>query len=298
MKRSLFDTRPAASTAAALVLAFGCVPALAALEPATFDEYVGIGGFSTAGVDTHVAESLSLTVLPGEWGDRGWGSGHAWIDPFDPVSTAVDLAIEGGPSPSGMGGTAFTRTHYEFTVVALDEEAPPIVDLLFSAYVSVSVASSQPLGPTSFSYGIIDVWPFGQFAVKNYDANGIYTGFFDHRWDRVVLGSFEVGATGEIDIGTYTHGEGAGADFVFDSAIFVDPWIEVAGPSSASYRIEYSAGIVPGIPEPATWMLLLAGAPLLRRLSPREPRQVGSGASSSRSMTASSSRAECTSSRA
>lgn len=276
-----------AAIAAALALAGTSLPASAALAPATFDEYVGIGGYSVLGADAHAAESVSLTVLPGDWDDRGGGTGHAWIDPVNPVSTAADLHLFGGSNLSGIGATAVTTTRYEFTVVALDPGAPPVVELLYSGYSSVLVASNQE---ASHSFARVTVFGHGQFSVQNYDAHGAYTGFFDHRWDRASLGSFTVGSTGTIVIEANTHGEGFGPGFAFDSAVFVDPMISLDGPSTGSYRIVFSDGIVGNVPEPAAWLLLLAGLPVLRRYA--------SGSSSRRSITASSSRTECTSSRA
>ncbi len=244
----------------ALVLTYACAPVMAALAPAIFDEYVGIGGYSTSGADTHEAESLSLTVLPSEWDNRGGGTGHAWIDPFNPVSTGVDLDLVGGSNPSGIGATAVTSIRYEFTVVALVPEAPAIVDLLFSGFSSVQVGSNQPVG---HSFGRITVWGYDQFEVNNYDADGSYTGFFEQRWDRVPLGSFAVGATGRIDVSANSHGQGFGPDYVFGSEVFIDPTIQIAGPDSGSYRIDYSDGIVIVVPEPGTLLLWLAALPVL-----------------------------------
>jgi len=234
------------------------------LAPATFEESVGIGSFSNAGTDLFAAESVSLTVLPGQFADRGGGTGSAWIDPVDPVSTRVDLSLIGGPSPSGVGGTVSTRTRYEYTVIKLDPLAPDVVDLSFSGFASVTVENNQPQGaPTWFSYAVIWV-DSRQFGVRNYDANGIYAGLFEETWDHVALGSMVVGTKGTIELDAWSHGEGAGPDFLFASRVLIDPTIEVSSPQQAGrYRVEFSSAIgvdaVPGVPEPATCLLTTLG---------------------------------------
>lgn len=295
MTKSLPRACARASVVAGLVLTCACVPAIAALAPATFDEYVGIGGYTAIGADTHEAESLSLTVLPSEWDNRGGGTGHAWIDPVDPVSAGVDLDLVGGSNPSGIGATASISIRYEFTVVALAPQAPAVVDLLFSGLSSIQVGSNQPVG---HSLGRITVWGYRQFEVKNYDAYGSYTGSFEERWDRVPLGSFAVGATGRIDVSANSHGQGFGPDYVFGSEVFIDPTIEIAGPDSGSYRIDYSDGIVRAVPEPGALWLWLAALPLVLH-RPRRKRAGGGCApdASSRCLThAPSRRTECRSS--
>lgn len=248
------------SVLAVLAVTCWCASASAALAPATFDEFVGIGGFTTIGVDLHAAESLSLTVMPGEWDNRGGGTGHAWIDPHRPVSTGIDLDLVGGSNPSGIGATVTTTTRYEFTVVRLDPQAPAFVDLLFSALSSVQVASNQPVG---HSFGRITVWNYGQFEVNNYDAHGSYTGLFEQSWDRVPLGAFGVGSTGTIVIYATSHGEGTGPDYVFASEVFVDPTIEIAGGEGGRYRIDFSQGIAAAVPEPGSGLLFLGALPVL-----------------------------------
>lgn len=256
----------------AAVFALARVPAHA-LADAEFTEYVGLGMFSAQGVDLHAPEVVSLNVRAEDWADRGGGTGHAWTSAVWPVEAGLRLNMYGGSNLSGMGGTALTRTRYEFSVLRLDDAAPAYVDLSLTAQIDVTVANSQPDNSrTWFSYGTIWVGA-RSFSVKNYDANGIYNGVFGRRWEGEPLGSFAVGSPYIIEIDTYSHGEGAGVSFLFDSTVFVDPMIEVVGPDAARYRIEYSPQIA--VPEPALWWLLAAGLPLLararaqRRASPR-----------------------------
>lgn len=242
---------------ALLASALAVLPAAAALADATFEEYVGIGSFNAQGVDLLAAETVSLNVRSEDFADRGGGTGHAWVDPVNPVSTGLRLSLLGGPNLSGIGGTAQTRTRYEFTVVRLDDAAPDRVDLSLTAAVQVSVGNSQPdYSHTWFSYGVIWIGA-QQFGVRNYDANGIYNGVFEQHWDDAALGSFAVGSVNVIELDAYTHGEGAGVAFAFDSTVFIDPTIELVGPNTGSYRLEYSPAIV--VPEPGSGLLLLAG---------------------------------------
>jgi hypothetical protein len=268
------SNREAVALPTRLILAVACAlfgagiqPAAAALAEAEFTELVQLGSFRAEGVDLHAAEVISLNVLAEDNADRGGGTAHAWIDPVNPVSTGLRLNMFGGPNMSGMGGTALTRTRFEFTVVKLDDAAPDWVDLSFTGAAEVSVANSQPeASGTWWSYGAIWIGA-RQFAVRNYDANGIYNGIFAQRWDDVALGSYAVGSVNVIELDAYTHGEGRGVIFTFDSTVFIDPTIEVVGPSSGSYRIDYSPAIV--VPEPASWLLLIAGLPLCLRVVSR-----------------------------
>lgn len=264
---AIVPARRLALAVAWVLCAAGVQPAAAALGAAEFTESLQLGSFHADGVDLHAAEVISLNVLAEDFEDRGGGTAHAWIDPQNPVSTGLRMNMFGGSNLSGMGGTAFTRTRYEFSVVKLEEDAPDWVDLSFTGAVQVSVANSQPdYGHTWFSYGFIWI-NSQQFSVKNYDANGIYNGVFEQHWDDAALGSFAVGSVNIIELDAYTHGEGAGVAFTFDSTVFIDPTIAVVGPSSASYRIEYSPAIV--VPEPAAWLLLLAGLPWCLRVRGR-----------------------------
>jgi hypothetical protein len=258
--------RAVASTiacAAAWVLSCPTSAAGASITPATFEEIVNIGGFTRQGADLGVAESVSLSVLSSEWAERGGGSGNAWVVPVNPVSTGIDLDLTGGTNPSGIGGTAFTQTRYQYTVVKLDPQLPDIVDLTFSGFASVSVENNQPGGiPTWFSYALVWV-DSRQFAVRNSDANGIYTGLFEDEWHQVPLGSFAVGATGTIELDAFSHGEGSGPDFRFRSQVLIDPTIEVSSPNANGYRVEFSSGIeappAATVPEPASLTLLTLG---------------------------------------
>lgn len=245
-----------ALAAAGVLSAVGVRPAEAALAAAEFTESVQLGSFTAQGVDLHAAEVVSLNVLAEDFEDRGGGTAHAWIDPVDPVSTGLRMNMFGGANLSGMGGTAFTRTRYEFSVVKIDAEAPDWVELSFSGAVQVSVANSQPEGVFWPSYGAIWI-DSAQFAARNHDAYGYHNGVFEQHWDHHVLGLFAAGSVHVIELDAYTHAEGAGVGFTFDSTVFIDPTLEIGGPNVGSYRIEYSPAIV--VPEPATWLLMLAG---------------------------------------
>ena len=166
----------------------------------------------------------------------------ARVVPINPVSTGIDLELTGGTNPSGIGGTAFTQTRYQFTVVRLDPLLPDVVDSAFSGFASVSVENNQPQGiPTWFSYGLIWV-DSREFAVRSLHVTD-YTGLFEDEWHQVPLGSFAVGAIGTIELDAFSHGEGSGPDFRFHSQVLIDPTIEVSSPNAQGYRVEFSPGI-------------------------------------------------------
>lgn len=229
-------------------------PAPAALADATFHEYVGIGGFNAQGADLSAAEIVSLTVRSEDWADRGGGTGHAWTSALQPVSAGLSLNLFGGPNLSGIGGTATTQTRYAYSLVRIDDAAPDAVELLFTGAVRVTVAESDGFIGQSFARIMISG---RQFQVKNCDAHGCYNGVFERHWVDESLGVVAVGGGGTIDIYNTSHGEGAGVVYTFDSTVFADPVLTVAGPWAAAYRIEYSPQIL--VPEPATWLLLPAG---------------------------------------
>lgn len=269
MSPSLLGTCSLTAIAGLVTGSLTCAPAVAALAPATFEEYVGIGRFSAQGADPHIAESVMLSVAPADWEYRGGGTGYAWINPVIPVSTGAGLDIVGGSNMSGIGATAATTTTYEFTPIVVEAGAPAMVELVFTGFASVEVHSNQPVGHTFARISINGI----QFQVDNYDAQGAYTGSWQQQWQRHSLGFFAVGAARTISLEINSHGQGAGAGYYFQSAALIDPLIEVVYPTPGSYRIDYSPGIQPAIPEPATWASLVIGLATLVGWRRRRHRQ-------------------------
>lgn len=231
------------------------------LIPATFDEYVGIGGFSSSGSDSSIAEYVDLTVLPSDWADRGGGTGFAEAGDTLPVTAEAVLNLVGGANLSGIGGTATVLTRYYFTIEEIDPGTPDTVPIIFSAFGSVFVDSNQPVGHT---FARITT-PFGQFQADNYDAHGAYTGFWSEQWDIPVNAT--VGQEYRIDLYATTHGQGYGTSYYFNSRTYIDPMVTF-DPTfilSDQYRIVYSSGIVnvPPVPEPSTIVLISVGISLL-----------------------------------
>ncbi|MCC6699768.1 MAG: PEP-CTERM sorting domain-containing protein [Candidatus Hydrogenedentes bacterium] len=239
------------------------------LSPATFDEYVGIGGFSSSGSDPSIAEYVDLTVSPEDWADRGGGAGFAEAGDTLPVTAEAVLDLVGGANLSGIGGTAAVLSRYYFTIEELDPGTPDIVPIIFSAFGSVSVDSNQPVG---WTFARITTNIVGQLQVDNNDGFGYTTGYWEQEWDIPVNAT--VGQEYRIDLYAYTHGHGAGEDYFFDSRTFIDPMV-FFDPNFAlrdQYRIAYSSGIVEvaPVPEPSTILLVFAG---ISCLSVRKVRQ-------------------------
>lgn len=259
-----------AAAAVALALCVCPVPALS-LPDAEFYEYVGIGMFSSEGVDPNAPETVSLTVLPEDWFDRGGGTGQAWTSAVQPVSTGLSLSLIGGSDPSGIGGTSTTLVRYYFSLVRENPEAPEYAELLLTASVSVTVdESDESIGRT---FADITVARSYSHRVTNCDANGCYNGNFGREWhDEPIIGSFAVGDVGTIDLYMSSHGDGSGVDYTFAGSAFIDPMLSVAGPWADAYRIEYSPQII-AVAEPATWSLLAAGIPLALLVGSRRLRR-------------------------
>jgi hypothetical protein len=226
-----------------------------ALDPATFEEYVGIGGKSSVGSNASIPEFVDVTLLLSEFENRGSGNGFARAGGVLPVTAEGVLHMTGGPSISGIGGTATVLTRYQFAIMPLAGGLPAVVPLIFHAFGSVSVDSNQPVG---HSFARITT-PFGQFQADNYDAQGAYVGIFSEQWD-IPVANWNVGAAGTISLYATTHGQGFGPDYFFDSRTFIDPVIEVdpAFALADQYEVVYSSGISQ-IPEPSSVMLFDAG---------------------------------------
>ena len=79
MRRALaIRFRVTTVSAVAVILIGFSVPATAAtLDPATFDEYVGITGGTILGADLAIAELVNLSITNEQNGDRGSGDGFS-----------------------------------------------------------------------------------------------------------------------------------------------------------------------------------------------------------------------------
>lgn len=235
-------------------------PAGGAPNPATFDEYVGIGGRSAIGSDPSLAEIVNVALLSAEFDNRGGGTGFARAGDVVPLTAEAVLHLTGGSNLSGIGGTASVETRFQFRIVPHVAGLPASVPLIFHASASVSVDCNLPLGPSDHTFARITS-PFGQFQAKNYDSQGVYTGEFAEQWD-VPIASWQVGNIGTIVLQANTHGQGFGSgygpDFFFDSRAFIDPEIEIdpAFALAGMYSVELSPGIVPAPGTPALTITL------------------------------------------
>ena len=226
---------------------------------ATFDEYVGIGSFSTIGSDLGTAESVDLSVLPANFENRGGGTGTATAGNVLPVAAQTDLHLFGGSNISGIGGTTYVLTTFQFVVEANGLGGDDFLPLIFSAFGSVSVDSNQQVGQT---FARITTDFVGQLEVNNYDAFGEYTGNWSQQWDL----DFNAARDQVYTITTYarSHGQGSGDSYYFDSSVFIDPIVYFDPDFAASdqYRIVYSPGIIapmPVVPEPSSLALVTVG---------------------------------------
>lgn len=237
-------------------------PVAGALNPATFDEYVGIGSRSAIGADLSLAERVEVALLSSEFDNRGGGAGFARAGDVMPLTAEAVLHLTGGSNLSGIGGTASVETRFQFRIVPHVADLPESVPLIFHAAASVSVACNRPLGPSDRTFARITS-PFGQFQARNFDAQGVCTGEFAERWD-VPVASWQVGNIGTIVLQANTHGQGFGSgygpDYFFDSRAFIDPEIEIdpAFALAGMYSVELSPGIVPASGAPALTISLTA----------------------------------------
>ena len=234
--------------------------AVGELIPASFEEYVGIGMFSSTGSALGVAESVDLTVDSANWANRGGGTGSATAGNVLPVSAETELHLYGDTNISGIGGTTYVLSRFQFMVVPIGMDELDSVPLIFSAFASVSVDSNGPVGQ---SFGRITTNFVGQLQVDNYDAYGAYTGSWSEQWDLDF--NALVGHVYTVDIYARSHGEGAGESYYFDSNVFIDPIINFDPgfvPHTDAYSILYSPGITAPptvVPEPSSLLLIGVG---------------------------------------
>jgi len=227
------------------------------LLPATFSEAVGIAGFWASGSALSLPELVTLSVSNGQTANAGSGTGFARASGILPVAAETELHLLGGSS-SGIGGTAFVETRYQFMVQALEPGPQHSVELIFGTSGFVSVDSNQPVGST---FARLDS-PFGQFGVANEDPSGGHTGTFNFDVSRIVTVSSDTPHTFVIYL--HTHGQGSGPDYYFNSHAFLDPTLQFVYPhTAATHLIVFSPGIEPqqgpAVPEPASLLLVATG---------------------------------------
>ncbi len=230
------------------------------LDPATFQEYVGIYFHNEWGADDYAAETLSYT-------DPDRGSGYAGASGILPVTTEVHLDIHGSDSLQEFGGTVGVETRYRFAIEPLAAGLPASVPIILSAYGTVTVDTSMATpGPTFARIS----HPLGGWEAKNYDAYSSYNGTFS--FDETAQGELAVDTSHLIYIYLRSGGQGIGSGFYYDGYAYLDPTI-VIDPTfvyADQYRIVYSPGIF-AIPEPEVWAMLLAGIGLLGLRLRRNP---------------------------
>jgi hypothetical protein len=229
------------SAVAGVLIGFSAPATAASLDPATFDEYVGITGGTISGVDSSVAESVNLIVTNEQSDDRGSGDGFSRASGALPVVAEVGMNIFGSVNLSGIGGTVTTLTRYQFAVEPLEAGLPTTVPVRLSmaGYVSVDTSLTESIGRT---FARITT-PAGQFEAHNYDAQGAYEGVFSFNETRSIDVTADAAQT--ISMHVSSHGEGSGTGFFYSSYAYVDPLIEI-DPAFAfhdQFHIVYSSGI-------------------------------------------------------
>ena len=75
-------------------------PTAGALDPATFDEYVGIGLWDATGANSSLAEFVNLTVQSSDFDHRGGGTGFARAGDVVPVTYTPTAAAATNASRS------------------------------------------------------------------------------------------------------------------------------------------------------------------------------------------------------
>lgn len=243
--------RPPCALALLALAALSPQLAAGALDPATYYEYVGIGGSSASGTNLSLAEFVTVTLLSSEWAYRGGGTGLAQAGDIVPLTAEGVLHLTGDTNISGIGGTATVETRYQFQILTNGPGLPAVVPLLLHASASVWVDSNLPVGE---SFARITS-PFGQFQADNYDAHGAYTGSFAGHWD-VPIANWQVSNIGTVTLYVNTHGQGCcsgyGPGYFFDSRVFIDSEVEIdpAFALASMYSVELSPGVLlaPGAP--------------------------------------------------
>jgi hypothetical protein len=229
--------------AATVPIGLGAPAPAAVLTQASFQEYVGIAWYSAQGGSDSAAESVSLTVTPDQTDNRGGGTGYATADNVLPLTAAGGLSLFGGSNPSGLGGTAYVQTSYQFVVEPLAAGLPTSVPILLSASGSVTVDTSltEFIGTT---FARIN-YPGGQREARNCDAYGCYEG--DFAFDDILAFAVPADTARTITFYVYSHGQGFTPDFFYNSTASVHASLQIdpGFTFKDQFRLVYSEGVLP-----------------------------------------------------
>jgi hypothetical protein len=229
----------------------------APLNPATFDESVGIYSQQKTGASLAAPDTVNLSYTDAV----RTGSGSAIANATWPTSAEARLSLSG----ASFGGTAAVENIFEFRVDALPGGLPQqSVPILFSVTGTVTVAGNgnHNFGDDLYRSFVRITTPFGQWQASNCTFSECTTGTFALNVQNQRV-NIAVGVAQRIDIYVSTHGHhiGPGLTFSGDSVLTPSFVIDPAFANRDQYQLSFSPGIAlaAAVPEPMTWLMMTFG---------------------------------------
>lgn len=228
-------------------------PAMAVtLTPATFYEFVSVGGNSAGGFPVTAAPGTEIVNEPTDY-PRGTGTAIARTTNVHPLLAESSVVLDGKDSPAAYGGSAEARINFQFSVEALPGGTPGTlvpVDITTSGMVMLDMTAGAAGGVSGNAFAILGIPEVFTLTASRTCSGHLATGVscsnsdpasFDGTFSKDLLEGkvYE----GELHVGV--HGQGGGDLFSTDAYAIVDPTFVVQSSFADQYQVVFSPGIVP-----------------------------------------------------
>ncbi len=251
------------------------------LTPATFYEFVSVGGNSAGGFPVDTVPGTETVNEPAGY-PRGTGTATATTSNILPLLTETSLVLSAFDSPAAYGGSAEARINFQFAIEALPggtAGAMIPVDITTSGLVSLDLTAGTAGGASGTAFAILGLPGIFTLTANRACSGSVAGGVSCTSADGESFGgtftrTLQEGTlySGELHVGL--HGQGGGLGFTTNAYAMVDPSFVIQAPFAGDYQVVFSPNLS-AVPLPAA-LPLLAGASAVLGLRRRRP-QPGRG---------------------